>query len=200
MKPDTERGAYREHDRRSAGWPRSTRAHTFTILQLQHALARTGLAAVVAASAGCRMRVPEPAIHTGSPHLSWIIMRGDRENPDQNFVCQSEPRSDCVIPRSRADAPVFSSVHVYYHPASSDTRYTGSIGIRFFQGAGDQPESHVVRVDTTVKANTAPYHQGVTDLVTDKPGAYSIAIAIDATPITIGSAHQIREDVRVLVR
>jgi hypothetical protein len=78
----------------------------------------------------CAKRAPEPAgVVRGTPHISWIIMSGDRDNPDQEFVCQSDPRNDCVLPVSRPDTQVFSDVHFYYHGAGAETKYTGSIDI-----------------------------------------------------------------------
>ena len=83
--------------------------------------------------AGCATHVPEPAVSIpGTPHVSWIIMSGDRDNPDREFVCQSEPRTECVVPVSRPDARVFSDVHIYYHGAGAETKYTGSIQVGFF--------------------------------------------------------------------
>ena len=58
---------------------------------------------------------------TSSPlahHMSWVIMHGDRNNPDVEFACQSTDPTDCVVPASRPDAVVFSDTHVYYHGAS----------------------------------------------------------------------------------
>src|SRR5258705_12210054 len=84
----------------------------------------------------CGMRIPEPGgIPPGTPHISWIIMSGDGDNPDRDFVCQSDPRSDCVLPVSRPDGQIFSDVHFYYHAAGAETKYTGSIGIGFFRGS-----------------------------------------------------------------
>jgi len=83
-------------------------------------------AAVVLTSA-CAKRVPEPVgVAPGTPHISWIIMSGDRDNPDQEFVCQSDPRNDCVVPVSRPDAQVFADVHFYYHGAGAETKYTSA--------------------------------------------------------------------------
>ena len=98
-------------------------------------------AAAVLAST-CGKRVPGPSgVAPGTPYVSWIIMSGDRDNPDQEFVCQSEPRTECVMPVSRPDAQVFSDVHFYYHGAGAETKYTGSIDVGFFQGSPASPSS-----------------------------------------------------------
>ena len=99
---------------------------------------KESLIVIVAASmlSACARHVPEPAMAMpGTPHVSWIIMSGDRDNPDREFVCQSEPRTECVVPVSRTDAQVFSDVHIYYHGAGAETRYMGSIRIGFFNGS-----------------------------------------------------------------
>jgi hypothetical protein len=79
-------------------------------------------------------------------------MSGDRDNPDQEFVCQSDPRNDCVVPVSRPDAPIFSDVHIYCHGAGMDTRYTGSIQIGLFRGS---PESHNIQTSVAVQKTDA---------------------------------------------
>jgi hypothetical protein len=110
------------------------------------------IATVFAVGCGARS-APQPAVKApGTPCVSWIIMRGNRDNPDEAFVCQSDPRNNCVVPVSRTGAQVFSNVYVYYHGAGADTKYTGSIQIGFFAGpggalsvAGDS-EAHRIRV------------------------------------------------------
>ena len=118
-------------------------------------------------AAACGKRIPEPTgIAPGTPHVTWIIMSGDRDNPDQDFVCQSNPRNECVIPASRPDAQVFSHVHFYYHGAGAETRYTGSIDIGFFQGAA---ESHRIQANMIVKKTESIMNQSVSSIVTATP-------------------------------
>src|SRR5262245_11117758 len=89
----------------------------------------------VSAMAACGKRVPEPSMLTpGTPHVTWVIMSGNRDNPDRDFVCQSNPPSECVIPASTPDNRVFSDTHFYYHGAGAETKYTGSIVMGFFEG------------------------------------------------------------------
>jgi hypothetical protein len=147
----------------------------------------------------CANRVPVPAnLAPGTPHVSWVVMRGDRDNPDQYFVCQSDRHDDCVVPASRSDAPVFSDVHIYYHGAGSETRYTGSIQVGFFQGSAD--ETHSIQVNTTVRKAESIVNQSVTDDVTSTPGNYVVTFTLVATATDTGKTQPIREQVSVVVK
>ena len=149
----------------------------------------------LAIAVGCAKRIPEPVGgHTDAPHVGWVIMSGDAENPDRDFICQSNPRDECVMPVDRPDARVLSDVHVYHHAASIETKYTGSIRIGFF----DQP--HDINPNVTVKPGESPGNQSVTDFVRNKPGTYMMAIAVVATSIPTGQTLNIRDQVRVIVR
>ena len=119
------------------------------------------------------MRVPGTGgVARGTPHISWVIMSGDRDNPDRDWVCQSDMRDDCVVPATRPGDEVFSDVHVYYHGASQETRYTGSFHVGYFQSSAD---SNFVKANITVKTNGAIANQSVTGLVTSSPGSYEIS-------------------------
>jgi hypothetical protein len=146
----------------------------------------------------CAKRVPEPAgVARGTPHISWIIMSGDSDNPDREFVCQSEPRNECVIPVSRPDEQVFSDVHFYYHGAGAETKYTGSIDIGFFQGS---PGAHTVQANTTVKKTESIMPHSITGIVTSTPGTYALTFALDATVTETGKSQPIRERVSAVVK
>lgn len=145
--------------------------------------------------AGCAKRIPEPVGgHTDLPHVGWVIMSGNAENPDRDFVCQSTPRTECVMPVDRPDARVLSDVHVYHHAASTETKYAGSIRIGFF----DQP--HEINPNVTVKPGESPGNQSVTDFVTSKPGTYMMEVTVVATSIPTGQTQNIRDQVRVIVK
>jgi hypothetical protein len=116
------------------------------------------------------------------------------DNPDLDFVCQSNPRSECVLPVDRPDARVLSHVYVYHHPASTETKYTGSIRIGFF----DQP--HEINPNITVKPGESPGNQSVSDFVSSKPGTYPMVIAVVATSTQTGQVQNIRDQVSVVVR
>jgi hypothetical protein len=156
------------------------------------------LAIATICAGACAKRVPEPAgVARGTPHISWIIMSGDRDNPDQEFVCQSGPRNDCVVPVSRPDAQVFSDVHIYYHGAGMDTRYTGSIQIGFFRGS---PESHNIQTSVAVQKTESITNQSVSGIVSSTPGTYAVTFALVATATDTGKSQPIREQVPVVVK
>jgi len=144
---------------------------------------------------GCARRVPERAGGPkDSPHVGWVIMSGDADNSDRDFVCQSNPRSECVVPVDRPDARVLSHVHLYYHSASAETKYTGSVRIGFFDGA------HELKPNMTVKPGDSPGNHSVSSFVSSKPGTYLMTIAVVATSVPSGAAQEIREQVPVTVR
>jgi hypothetical protein len=159
-------------------------------------VAAVAIAAVLAST--CARPVPKPAgVAPGTPHVSWVIMSGDGDNPDQEFVCQSEPRSECVIPVSRPDAQVFSDVHFYYHGPGVETKYTGSIDVGFFQGSA---ASRTIAANTTVPKTESIMNHSVTGIVTATPGSYPVKFALVATATGTGASQPIRADVPVLVK
>ena len=121
-------------------------------------------------------------------------MSGDADNPDRDFVCQSNPRSECVVPVDRPEARVLAHLHVYYHPASTETKDTGSIRVGFF----DAP--HEINPNITVKPGEPPGNQSVSNFVSMKPGGYTMSIAVMATPTQAGQTQNIREQVSVIVK
>jgi len=149
----------------------------------------------VAIVSGCVRPVPEPPDgHSATPHVGWVIMSGDIENSDRDFVCQSNPPSECVVPVDRPDARVLAHVHFYYHAAATDTKYTGSARIGFF----DAP--HEIKPNITVKPGERPGNQSVSNFVTSKPGTYVMSVAVVATATQTGETQNIREQVSVIVR
>ena len=154
-------------------------------------------AAAVLAST-CAKRPPQPSgVAPGVPYVSWVIMSGDRDNPDQEFVCQSDPRTDCVMPVSRADAQVFSDVHFYYHGAGAETKYTGSIDVGFFQGS---PATRQIQANTTVPKTEKIMNHSVTGIVTATPGSHPVRFALVATVTGSATGQPIQADVPVLVK
>jgi hypothetical protein len=148
-------------------------------------------------SSVCGARVPQPVgAPRGVPHISWVVMAGDSDNPDAQFVCQSDPRTDCVFTASRPGAQVWSSLYLYYHGVGEEIRYAGSIQIGFFEGP--PTEAHEVRPNIIVKGNEI-IHQSVVDDVTATPGTYSMTFDVVATTAT-GKLQPIRDAVRVVVK
>ena len=145
--------------------------------------------------ASCGKRVPQPAsVQPGTPYVTWIIMSGDRENPDRDFVCQSDFREQCVVPASRPDAPVLSDVHVYYHGVGRETRYSGTVNVGFFRN------SREVTTNMTVQRDEAITNQSVTNIVTDKPGEYELVLSHVATVADSGLTQPVSQRIQVVVR
>lgn len=144
----------------------------------------------------CGMRVPEPSPHPGDvPHISWEIEVGP-SGGSQTVICQSEERTPCVVQASTDRQRSFATVHIYYHSARTDTKYEGTIQVGFFGGPA---ESHELKPSITVKANSRPVSQAVTDFVTTTPGHYTIHIAVQAARAQ-GRTETIRNDIDVEVR
>jgi hypothetical protein len=158
------------------------------------------IAAVVASAftSTCARKVPEPVgLAPGTPHVSWVIMAGDRDNPDRDFVCQSDPRNDCVVSVSRPGAQVFSDVHVYYHGAGTETKYMGSVQIGFFRGPD---ESRNIRTNMTVQKTDPIANQSVTGIVTETPGSYAVVFSLVATLADTGKNQPINAQVPIVVK
>lgn len=147
--------------------------------------------------ASCGTRIPKPAgLPPGVPHVSWIIMHGDRENPDTEFACQSTGPRECVLPVSRPDARVFSDVHLYFHGVGRETTYRGTFRLEFL-GDGDSTRRDFP-VETVVRGDEKIANHAVTGIVTAKPGAYTFRLAIEAS--VAGGSTPIHEDVAVQVQ
>jgi len=149
---------------------------------------------VLVGSFGCGKRVPVPAGAPGTPRVTWIIMNGDRDNPDREFVCQSDPRTACEVPASQPDAQVFAHLYVYYHPAAVETQYTGSIRVGFF---GAAPE---IKPMITVKPKEKLGNQTVMGIVSTTPGTFPVTFDIVATPAGSNTGQPVRDSVDVVVR
>ena len=144
---------------------------------------------------GCGHSIPKTAGGpVGTPRVGWVVMMGGRDDPDREFVCYSESPGDCVMPSSRPNDQVFTHVYLYYHPAATETKYTGTVQIGFFNSALD------LRPNFTVKPGASPGNQSVVGIVSGKPGTYPLRIEVDATPTRAGATRQIREQVMVTVR
>jgi len=156
------------------------------------------LALGTVAGSSCAQHVPETThVAPGTPHVTWVLMFGDRDNPDQEFVCQSGSGAACVLPASRPDAQVFSHLHLYYHGAGSQTRYEGTKNIGHLQGS---PESHTSPTNITVQKNESITNQSVTGIVTSAPGTYAVTLNLTATMADVRKAYPIRETIQITVK
>jgi hypothetical protein len=124
-------------------------------------------------------------------------MSGDRDNPDREFVCQSDPRNECVMPVSRPDEQTFSDVHFYYHGGGEETKYTGSIRIGFFRSPSD---SQLIQTNITVRRDESIANQSVIGIVTSVAGQYDITFDLVAQVGAAGSPQPIRERLAVVVK
>jgi hypothetical protein len=158
------------------------------------------IGAAIAAMCGgsCAQRVPEPeGVAPGTPHISWVLMYGDRDTPDREFSCQSTPRSDCVVPPSQPDAPVFTDIHFYYHGAGSETRYEGTKTIGYLTGSR---EAQTTPTGIVVKKDEAITNESVAGIVTSTPGTYAVAVSLTATVVDTGKTQPVNETIRVIVK
>jgi hypothetical protein len=150
-------------------------------------------------AASCAKGVPKPAGAPGTPQISWVLMYGDSDNPDREFACQSEPRTECVVPSSKPDAQVFSDTHFYYRGGGTETRYEGTINIGYLrQGAAS--ESHTSRINVTVKKNESITNSSVTGIVASTPGTYTVTISATTTATDTSKTQSIRESIPVIVK
>ncbi len=143
---------------------------------------------------GCNKRVPVPSGGpVGTPRVGWVIMVGDRDNPNREFVCQSDPRTACVMPATRPDNQAFTNVYFYFHPTTSDTTYSGTIQITFFDGS----TRHELKTHVTVKRGDAAGKSSVSGIVSAIPGNYPMTIDIVADSAI---PQQIRDVIPVTVQ
>ena len=130
-----------------------------------------------------------------SPNVGWVIMHGHTGNPNEEFGCQSNPRSDCVVHASRSGSQTLSEVHLYFHPTQVDTTYSGVVRIGFFSAGEAGPG---LQIQTTVKPGDMGNYS-VVGIVTDKPGQYMLTVDIRAA-MSDGAEQQIKEQIPVTVR
>jgi hypothetical protein len=132
--------------------------------------------------AGCTAhRIPEsPGAHSGIPQISWSIHAGTAEDPEQLTVCESEPRSECIVGASRPDNPFFASVRLYLHAVSVEATYKGVMQVGFF---GSDPRSVLVY-----------------DRLPAKPGVYALEVDLVAFLGPSEDERQIRDRADVTVR
>ena len=152
----------------------------------------------VAVMSTCAKPVPEHVgVPPGTPYISWVLMYGDRDNADREFACQSDPRTECVLPASKPDAQVFADIHFYFHGAGAETRYEGTINIGYLQGV---PDSHTSRTTITVQKDESITNSSTTGIVTSTPGTYAVTISQTATVKDAGKTQSIQESIPVVVK
>jgi len=148
------------------------------------------------ASGACAERIPEPAVVPSVPHISWLIASHEG-NGNEQVVCQSDPRTECVLPVGSGETRRMATVHLYLHPSGIETRYVGTMQVGFMNGS---PEPHDTRVNSTVTPGSSPVNVSVTGLVTSRPGTYPMTIALSAETSTTQRPLDIRETLSVTVK
>ena len=134
---------------------------------------------------------PAPVGEASAPRVGWVIMQGPADNPDEEFVCQSNPRNDCTIPASTPDRKVFTDVFLYFHPIGTPIRYDGAAEISFLNA------THRVPLAITVDAKNVA-RNSVVGIVSEKPGTYDLTFSATAT--TSAGPVQIADRVPVKVK
>jgi hypothetical protein len=158
----------------------------------------TVLPLVALVGSACAKRVPEPTgVPRGTPHISWVLMYGDRDTADREFSCQSAPRNDCVLPVSTPDALVYSDMHFYYHGVGGETNYEGTKNLSYLQGS---PDSHTSRVNVTAAKNESIANESVIGIVTSTPGTYIVTVSVTATVAATKKKVPIHESFQVIVK
>lgn len=152
-------------------------------------------AAVLLTASCAEHRVPRAVGDPSLPSLGWVIMHGHKDNPDEEFGCQSAPRSPCTVHASTAAGQTLSEVHLYFHAGRTEARYSGTVKIGFFRSSESLP---AMKTDATVKAGDVG-NQSVVGIVRDKPGRYIMRIDVTATT-EAGGEQRIREDVPIDVQ
>jgi hypothetical protein len=157
------------------------------------------LATFAGLAAGCMGGVPKkPAnVAPGAPHVGWVIMHGDSDNPDREFACQSDPRNDCVVPVSQPDSRVFTDVHFYYHGGGPPTTFTGTVKIGFLEAASKSTE---FEVNATAEKEGAVARQSIIGIVASKPGMYEVTIDVTATVGKGGAPQAVRQTIAIAVQ
>ena len=154
-------------------------------------------AAVVILTAACAKRLPRPAnTAPGMPNVTWVLMFGDRDDPDREFSCQSGPQAECVVPATRPNEEVFSDLHFYYHGTGSETRYVGTRNIGYLQVSG----TYTAPIDVRVPKDESLTNQSVTGIVTSMPGTYTVTLSLMATMTGNPTTVPVQETIRITVR
>jgi hypothetical protein len=143
-------------------------------------------------------RIPEPpGDHPEGPHISWSIHAGTADNPEPLLVCESNPRSECIVGASRLDRQFFATLHLYLHPAAGETTYVGVAQVGFFAG---EASAHRLDVKATIKPGEEPRRSMIYDRLPMKPGTYTMEIDLVATETSSPQKREIRDRVNVIVK
>jgi hypothetical protein len=101
------------------------------------------------------------------------------------------------VPATTPEREVLATMRLYFHPATVETKYSGSAQVGFFGGS---PAAHELKLDATVKPDDSPATNTIYAIVTSQPGTHRVRIAAVASPVPTGRAANIREQINVTVR
>ena len=153
------------------------------------------LVALPLLAAACAGRsVPHVAPDESQPHVTWEVRTGGYAG-DSRFVCGSgEPAKPCVLTAGGGRRGSAVTVRLFLHAANSQTNYLGVMRTPFVDGAVSVRE-----ISLTVPRGSRPVTSFLSGKLTDKPGTYSLNIALDATQASSGAPVRIAEQHAVLV-
>ena len=156
-----------------------------------------GLLMIGVWSVGCAQH---GVVHTASdesrPHISWELRAG-RVEGDEKLVCGSvSPGVACVLAASATGIQSRATVHLLFHAAQEETKYTGALQVPFF---GEENRERTMSIDETVPPNSPPARHTVSGIVTTSPGKYAVTIRVETTQHGRPSG-PLAETIEVLVR
>jgi hypothetical protein len=88
-------------------------------------------------------------------------------------------------------------LYVYYHPAATETLYTGSIRVGFFGSDGASPE---IKPRITVRPKEKLGNQTVMGIVSTMRGMFPVTFDVIATPQGSSAGQPVRDSVEVTVK
>ena len=156
------------------------------------------LALLLTAAAACgEQRVKHVAPDESRPHVTWEI-RQRATGRGEELVCGStQPAHPCVVRASTGQRAAEVSVHVFLHAAAAETSYLGVIAMPFLDAG---PRLRDREVSITVPRGSQPVASTVIGRVIPTPGAYTFAIALDATQPGLPAPVRITQQAAVTIQ
>ena len=144
-------------------------------------------------SAGCHAHVLHNAPAEELPHVSWLIAGGD-DALEVNELCGTHlPGKACVLLATTAEKQQFATFLLDFHSASTQVQYAGTVVIGFMAAP-----VRTYEVGQSVAPSARYVSTGISILVAETPGAYTVEMDLTAT--TNGATYPIRLAVPVEVK
>lgn len=138
--------------------------------------------------------VPHVAPDESQPHVTWEVRTGGYTG-DRSFVCgSSDPSKQCTLTAGAGPRGTAVTVRLFLHAANTQTNYLGVMKTPFVDGSASVRE-----ISLTVPRGSRPVSSFLSGKVIDKPGTYSLNIALDATQASSDAPVRIAEQHAVLV-